>query len=158
MKKLLFVCLGNICRSPAAEAIMKKMVSEQNLTDKIHCDSAGTAAYHSGNPADERMTAHGRDRGYELTSISRKVYPFNDFAEFDYIIAMDHSNRRDLVQLSQEQSELNSKLVMMCDYCEKHDIEEVPDPYYGGDQGFVHVFEILEDACSNLLKKIKKEL
>ncbi len=137
---------------------MKKMVTDQGLDDQIYCDSAGTAAYHSGNPADERMIAHGKKRGYDLTSISRKVYPFNDFTEFDYIIAMDDSNYSDLTLMRSDDQETTSKLVMMCHYCKEHDITEVPDPYYGGDRGFIHVFEILEDACSNFLNELKKEL
>src|SRR5690606_27926290 len=96
MKRLLFVCLGNICRSPAAEAIMKKLVQNDGLEARVHCDSAGTSGYHSGEPADERMREHGLARGYDLTSRSRKVYPDKDFAEFDYILAMDRNNYNDL--------------------------------------------------------------
>jgi len=156
-KKLLFVCLGNICRSPAAEAVMNHLVQNGGLDGKIICDSAGTGGYHSGEPADARMRAHGGKRGYNLTSIARKVYPDQDYTEFDYILAMDRANFGDLQRLAHG-DELKDKLFLMCDFCSVCPEQEVPDPYFGGEAGFERVLDILEDACRGLLERVKKEL
>ena len=155
MVKVIFVCLGNICRSPSAEAVMNTVVEKAGLSDKIKCDSAGTIAYHAGEPADPRMKKHALKRGYELTSIARKFTP-DDFKEFDYIIAMDRNNYVDLLELDKE-AEFVDKISMMTSYCTDHDDEEVPDPYYDGPQGFEHVLDLLEDACEGLINKIKTE-
>ena len=156
MKKVLFVCLGNICRSPAAEAVMQSMLKDAGLEDVVYCDSAGTSAYHSGERADSRMREHGKKRDYDLLSISR-AFEKDDFKEFDLIIPMDQSNQTNMMQLLDDDS-LKHKVKMMCSFCTKFSETEVPDPYYGGAQGFEHVFDILEDACSGLLKEIQGEL
>ena len=155
MIKIIFVCLGNICRSPSGEAVMNAVVEKAGLSDKIECDSAGTIAYHAGEPADPRMKKHALKRGYDLTSIARKFTHY-DFEEFDYIIAMDRNNYTDLLTLDKE-AEFVEKISMMTSYCTDHDDEEVPDPYYGGPQGFEHVLDLLEDACEGLLNKIKTD-
>lgn len=151
MKKLLFVCLGNICRSPSAEAVMNHLVESAGLTDLISCDSAGTYGGHAGEPADSRMMRHASLRGYDLTSRSRQIR-LSDFDEFDLIIGMDDENMRNLRRLDKDGH--SDKIVKMTDYCTRTAATEVPDPYYGGAQGFEHVLDILEDACSGLLKSL----
>lgn len=155
MIKVIFVCLGNICRSPSAEAVMNAVVEKAGLSGQIECDSAGTIAYHAGEPADTRMKKHALKRGYNLTSIARK-FTHEDFEEFDYIIAMDRNNFTDILALDKD-AEYVDKISMMTSYCTNHDDEEVPDPYYGGPQGFEHVLNLLEDACVGLLEKIKED-
>jgi protein-tyrosine phosphatase len=157
MKKILFVCMGNICRSPAAEGVMQKMVRDNGLTDKIYVDSAGTIGYHSGERADSRMIKHAKKRGYELLSISRQFDPGRDFDEFDYIIAMDNINFGDLLQMDHK-NKYSSKIFKMTAFCTKIKADIVPDPYYGGEQGFETVLDIVEDGCTTLIEKIKKEL
>jgi len=152
MKKVLFVCLGNICRSPAAEAVFQSFVDQAGLGDSIACDSAGTSGYHDGEKADPRMIDHGSRRGYDLTSISRKVRS-QDFHDFDYVIAMDQSNLSNLKKV--RPSDGKADLHLMCEFAENRTEKEVPDPYFGGADGFEHVFDILEDACHGLLNHIK---
>ncbi len=151
-KKILFVCLGNICRSPAAEGIMEK--KSDGLA--IEVDSAGTAGYHIGALPDARMRSHASKRGYPLNSRARKFNPAVDFDKFDMIIAMDKENLRDL-QSMDTGKQYRKKLSLMTDYCQKITADEVPDPYYEGPEGFEHVLDILEDACNGLLKKIEHE-
>jgi protein-tyrosine phosphatase len=153
--KVLFVCMGNICRSPSAEAVMNTYIKREGLQDKIICDSAGTIAYHAGEPADARMQRHANKRDIHLTSISRQIKPI-DFEDFDYIIGMDDSNLRDMKSFLPSAS-LVSKITKMTDYCSNKNPGYVPDPYYGGDEGFEQVLDLLEDACGGLLKKIRKE-
>ncbi|HTY12396.1 MAG TPA: low molecular weight protein-tyrosine-phosphatase [Bacteroidota bacterium] len=149
MKKILFVCLGNICRSPAAEGIMQKKA--EGLPVEI--DSAGTAGYHIGSLPDARMRSHAGKRGYPLNSRSRKFNPAEDFEKFDMIIAMDKENLRDLRSMDGD-GKYDGKLSLMTDYCQKIAADEVPDPYYEGPEGFEYVLDILEDACDGLLKKL----
>ena len=151
-KKILFVCLGNICRSPAAEGIMEKRAAGW----PIEVDSAGTAGYHIGTLPDARMGSHASKRGYPLNSRARKFNPAIDFDKFDMIIAMDKENLRDL-QSMDTGKQYREKLSLMTDYCQKITADEVPDPYYEGPEGFEHVLDILEDACGGLLKKIEHE-
>lgn len=149
MKKILFVCLGNICRSPMAEAVMRKLVKEKGLESEYEIDSAGLIRYHEGEGADSRMKFHAKRHGYLLTHISRPVREI----DFDLIVGMDDSNWDKLHRLAPT-VEAETKIVRMTDYCQTHVIDHVPDPYYGGDQGFENVIEILEDACEGLLKKL----
>jgi protein-tyrosine phosphatase len=150
---ILFVCLGNICRSPMAEAIMRRLVEEAGVKSLFHIDSAGLISYHEGEGADPRMKSHAYKHGYRLTHISRPVRPA-DFDDFDLIIGMDDSNYDKLQRLAPT-LEAEAKIMRMTDYCTKHVIDHVPDPYYGGAQGFENVIEILEDACAGLLGKLK---
>ena len=153
--QLLFVCTGNICRSPAAEGIMQTLVQRQGLESLIHCDSAGTSGYHVGDRADERMRYHAKLRGYELLSLSRQFHP-EDFEKFDLILVMDQRNLKSLIALDPK-LQYRSKIHNMTDFCESFSIKEVPDPYYGGDAGFEQVLDLLEDACTGLLKHLQTQ-
>ena len=150
--KLLMVCLGNICRSPAAEGVMKKVIKNHNASDRYYVDSAGTAGYHEGEKADSRMRKVGSSRGYTFDSISRQVRS-NDFEKFDYIFAMDNSNYYDLMDDCPKQHQ--HKIHKMCEFSKNINASEVPDPYYGGEKGFHHVIDILEDACENLFEQLE---
>ncbi len=153
MKSILFVCLGNICRSPAAEGVMTTLLKKHGISD-VEIDSAGTSAYHEGDMADMRMQDHARRRGYELTSMARRFDPMDDFKKFDLILTMDQSNYNNVIRLA-PQEELKAKVQRFTDWCEIHDVKEVPDPYSGGAQGFELVMDIIEDACQQILKKIR---
>ena len=149
MRSVLFVCMGNICRSPAAEGVFRKLVADAGRADEFDIDSAGTISYHSGDRADRRMRAAAEERGYRLESIARRVRP-EDFERFELIVAMDDANFDDLQPRARHGS---ARLVRMCAYSSQSGILEVPDPYYGGDAGFQIVLDILEDACANLLRR-----
>lgn len=151
---ILFVCLGNICRSPSAEGVMQKIVENEGLEGEIFVDSAGTIAVHAGENADSRMKYHASRRSYELTSISRQFNVNTDFDKFTYIIAMDDNNYRDLMKLTRNESD-KKKVIRMTSFCTECDVTEVPDPYYGGSDGFELVLDILEDACRGLLSSIR---
>lgn len=154
MKKVLFVCLGNICRSPAAEAVFKHLVKKDTMDNEVEVDSAGIIGYHSGEKADRRMIDHAFKRGYKVESISRKFDPVKDFKKYDYIIGMDDKNISDLLMLSTSDNE-REKIYRMSDFLSYYDEKEIPDPYYGGPEGFEHVLNLLEDGCEGILKKIK---
>ena len=150
---MLFICLGNICRSPAAQAVMQAMVDERGLTDRFYIDSAGIGGWHIGDLPDKRMRVHARPRGYELTHRARKVQS-GDFEDFDLIVGMDASNVDDLCNLAMT-LEQQDKVVMMGDYIRQYpNYDHVPDPYYEGSEGFELVLDLLEDACDNLLDRI----
>lgn len=154
--KVLFVCLGNICRSPAAEGIFKKMVRKQGLSNKIEVDSAGTAGYHVGELPDARMRQHGTLRGYRFDSLSRK-FTARDFDRFDIILAMDDSNYDNILRLAPD-VESEAKVFRMMDFSKKYENDHVPDPYYSGAEGFELVLDLLEDSCDGLIEKVKKDL
>ena len=147
--KLLFVCLGNICRSPSAENIMNQLIEEAGLSDKIVCDSAGTSGYHIGAAPDRRMNIAANKRGLELVGQSRKLKP-SDLQNFDLILAMDKENYEDILYLDRE-GKYEQKVRMMCEFATQKPDREVPDPYYGGADGFDYVIELLYDACAGLL-------
>ena len=150
---VLFICLGNICRSPAAQAVMQAMVDERGLTDRFYIDSAGIGGWHIGDLPDKRMRVHARPRGYELTHRARKVQS-SDFEEFDLIVGMDASNVDDLCNLAMT-LEQQDKVVMMGAYIRQYpNYDHVPDPYYEGSEGFELVLDLLQDACDNLLDRI----
>jgi protein-tyrosine phosphatase len=153
-KSVLFVCLGNICRSPSAEAVFKALVDQEGLSSFFEIDSAGTGAWHAGQPADSRMQMHARGRGYNLTSIARKFNPELDFDRFDYIIGMDDENIRELGRMARNEQDL-AKISKMTDYGNRYNYSIVPDPYYGGEDGFELVLDLLEDASVGLLKKLR---
>lgn len=152
-KKVLFVCMGNICRSPGAEGIFTKMVADRGLENLFEIDSAGTTAYHAGEAADKRMQKHASKRGYHLTSIARKFIPSVDFDKFDMIIAMDDENVSALKKVARNPEEA-LKISKMTDFRKIWSYEEIPDPYYGGDDGFELVLDLLEDSCEGLLEKL----
>lgn len=152
--RLLFVCLGNICRSPAAEGIMISLVEKNGLQEIIEVDSAGTSNWHQGELPDERMRFHGERRGYNFCSHARK-FKTSDFENFDYILVMDSQNFSTVKAMAPSPEHL-SKLHMMTEYSlqdPRHD--HIPDPYYGGSSGFELVLDLLEDACEGLLQDIK---
>jgi protein-tyrosine phosphatase len=153
-KRILFVCLGNICRSPSAEAVFTSVVEKEGLSGEIEIDSAGTGAWHAGEPADARMQKHARKRGYNLTSIARKFDPSADFDRFDHIIGMDDDNIRDLKTLARNESDL-AKIRKMTDFSNLYNYSVIPDPYYGGEEGFELVLDLLEDASEGLLKEVR---
>lgn len=153
---ILFVCLGNICRSPAAQAVMQRLVDELGLTDRFYIDSAGIGAWHIGDLPDKRMRVHARACGYELTHRARQVRAA-DFDDFDLIVGMDATNVEDL-RYKAATIEQQDKVVMMGDYIRQFPhYDHVPDPYYEGSEGFELVLDLLEDACDNLLDRIIKQ-
>lgn len=156
MINILFVCMGNICRSPSGEAVMNKLIKRAGLEDKIKCDSAGTIAYHEGEPADARMKRHAIKRGYRLTSTARRFREI-DFENFDYIIAMDESNYNDLLLFDSNKKYVD-KIFKMTNFSKNSRYTEVPDPYYSGPEGFELVLDILEDACAGLLEEVKTKI
>lgn len=147
--RILFVCLGNICRSPAAHGIMEHLIAEKGLEERFVVDSAGTYGGHAGELPDTRMRQHAAKRGYRLTHRSRPVRRA-DFEEFDLILAMDDANYSNLNRLAPD-VESTRKIVRMVDYCRNYPDDHVPDPYYGGAAGFEHVLDLLENGCENLL-------
>lgn len=154
--RILFVCLGNICRSPAAEGIMKKIVDKYELQDIIEVDSAGTSGWHEGDLPDERMRYHGERRGYEFISRARK-FNKSEFEKSDYIIVMDDDNYDKVKSLANSKEHID-KIRRMTEFSVQHSQHDsIPDPYYGGPQGFELVLDLLEDACEGLLQAIKKK-
>jgi protein-tyrosine phosphatase len=146
--RILFVCLGNICRSPTAEGVMRRLVREQGLEEQIEIDSAGTGGWHVGAPPDARATEAARRRGTELDGAARRFDPA-DFERFDLILAMDAENRRDLLAIAPD-DEARAKVRMF----RAGDLD-VPDPYYGGDDGFDEVLDLVEEAARDLLAEIR---
>lgn len=147
---VLFVCLGNICRSPAAEGVMQKLIDERGLQQRISVDSAGTSSFHIGELADKRMLQAAAERGYDLTSRSRQTSR-RDYSRFDRIIAMDRNNFRELAALFGEPT---NKLRLLSDYLDETWPREVPDPYHGENDGFRTVLEMLETACPRILEEL----
>ena len=152
--KVLFVCLGNICRSPAAQGIFEHIVRENGMTDKIEVDSAGTYGGHRGELPDRRMRNAALYRGFALTHKSRQVSGL-DFFDFDIIIAMDDQNYEDLMHLAPS-VEATHKIHRMSEYLKARKMSYIPDPYYMGVEGFALVLDLLEDGCQNLYDTIVK--
>ena len=154
-QRLLFVCLGNICRSPAAEGVFLHLIASEGLEDRFVVDSAGTGGWHVGNPADRRMRAAAERRGIHLPSRARQI-ELADFTSFDRILTMDDDNLRNVRSLVRELGERPglARIEPMTSHCRVHQVSEVPDPYYGGEQGFEDVLDLLEDACGGLLEML----
>lgn len=151
--RILFVCLGNICRSPAAEGVFRAVVDGEGASGRFVIDSAGTGSWHVGQLPDKRMRVHARNRGYELTHICRQVTGA-DFDDFDLIIGMDAQNLYKLRQLAPS-VEAARKVVGMADFfSESSRYDCVPDPYYEGSEGFERVLDLLEEACGNLYEAL----
>ena len=152
--RILFVCLGNICRSPAANGVMEQMVAQQGLQDKFLIDSAGTYGGHAGELPDPRMRVAASRRGYNLTHRSRK-FREQDYHDFDMIVVMDDSNYENVARLAPERKYLD-KVYRFVEFSKNHpDWSYVPDPYYEGREGFELVLDILEDGCAELINRLK---
>lgn len=152
--KVLFVCMGNICRSPTAEGVFNKVVTDLGMTDRFLVDSAGTHAYHIGEGPDSRAQQTARTRGVNLSEIrARKVTP-SDFEHFDHILAMDSDNYHMLLAASPE--EHHHKIKLFLEYAPERSENDVPDPYYGGQHGFNHVFDLVEDASRGFYHSVIK--
>lgn len=153
---VLFVCMGNICRSPTAEGVFRKLVSDAGLEDRIHSDSAGTHAYHTGDTPDRRAKAAAERRGFSLEGITARRVIETDFEQFNYILAMDEDNLMALQASSDD--EHHSKVRLLLEFAESAKGSEIPDPYYGGSAGFERVLDLVEEASSALLETVRKEL
>ena len=154
VKKILFVCLGNICRSPAAEGVFKHKIKERDLEQLFVVDSAGTGGWHVGNLADPRMRETALSRGIELTSKSRKIEE-SDLYEFDHILVMDNDNLEAVKSLIKDhKNPVNSKIKLILSYSKSSQLDEVPDPYYGGQNGFDKVLDLLDDAMDGLIDSL----
>ena len=148
--------MGNICRSPTAHGVFRELVREEGLEDRIAIDSAGTHAYHVGNPPDQRAQATARSRGIDLSDLRARQVTADDFWDYDYILAMDQDNYA--ILRSQCPAEARQRLHMFLDFAPEQGVREVPDPYYGGAQGFDHVFDLVEAASRGLLADIRRRL
>jgi protein-tyrosine phosphatase len=154
--KVLFVCMGNICRSPTAESVLRKMVESGPLAGKVDIDSAGTHGYHEGAPPDPRAIEHAKKRGYDLTPLrAREVSP-SDFERFDYVIAMDELNRRHLKSICP--TRLQNKIELILEYGGEADEYEVPDPYHGKPADFEVALDLIEAGCEGLHEYLHDQL
>ena len=151
---VLFVCLGNICRSPAGENIFRHLVREAGLEGAISCDSAGTIGYHTGNAPDSRMSKTIQNRGYEVSGASRQISE-KDFVDFDLILTMDEENYENVIAIAKNDAQ-RARVKRFTDFCTEHDHSEVPDPYYGSDEGFELVADLMEDGCSGIIDSLNK--
>ncbi|GLX12818.1 phosphotyrosine protein phosphatase [Pseudomonas straminea] len=153
--RVLFVCLGNICRSPTAEAVMRQRLQQAGLAERIELDSAGTGDWHVGKAPDSRTQQAASRRGYDLSSLRGRQVSADDFARFDLILAMDSANLRDLQRIRPANARAELDL-----YLRRFELaeDEVPDPYYGGSEGFEHVLDLLEQASDALLIELKGRL
>ena len=151
MIRVLFVCLGNICRSPTAEGVFQNLLSEQGMEKRVLVDSAGTGSWHVGNPPDPRAQEAALRRGIDLSGLRGRQVSHHDFSEFDYILAMDNSNLIDLKTMSPSQH--RERISLFLEYADDFTESEVPDPYYGG--GFDLVLDMIESASRGLLTDIR---
>lgn len=151
--KVLFVCMGNICRSPTAHGVFQSIVDVNGLGSRIEVDSAGTHSYHIDSPPDQRSQATAKTRGVELAGLRARRFVSDDFVEFDYLIGMDRANLADMLAIKPENSGAQANL--MLEYSQKFDQQEVPDPYFGND-GFDLVYDMIDDASQGLLREIRE--
>jgi protein-tyrosine phosphatase len=150
---VLLVCMGNICRSPTAEGVLRRHVEASGLADRVDIDSAGTHAYHVGEPPDRRAQEAAKARGYDLSGLRGRKVCGADFIRFDYILAMDRDNLALLREACPP--EYRRKLRLFLEYAANFEEDEVPDPYYGGPEGFEHVLDLIEDAARGLIERLK---
>ncbi|MBE0494023.1 MAG: low molecular weight phosphotyrosine protein phosphatase [Thiomicrospira sp.] len=151
---VLFVCMGNICRSPTAHAVFRKLVRDEGLEDWIIIDSAGTHAYHVGNPPDDRSMQTAANRGVQMDDLRARKVDFSDLIEFDYVLTMDADNYENLMKMAP--TDLQSKVRLFMEFAPDVGLDYVPDPYYGGADGFENVFDMVEAASRCLLAHIKQ--
>ncbi len=152
--KVLFVCMGNICRSPTAESVFRHYVEKAGLQESIHIDSAGTHDYHIGEPPDARTQRAARQRGYDMSQLRGRQVGAADFSRFDYVLAMDDANLVILQRLRPRDAQ--SHLGLFMEFADHHQEREVPDPYFGGAEGFERVLDMVEDAANGLLQHIRQ--
>ena len=152
--KVLFCCMGNICRSPTAQGVFQALVEKEGLQDRIEVDSAGTHAYHVGEPPDQRAQETARKRGFDLSDQRARRAVAEDFLLFDYVVAMDQDNYHALYAICPEGME--EKIHLLMDYAPEFRTREVPDPYYGGSSGFEQVFDMVEAAATGFLEALKQ--
>ena len=152
--KVLFICMGNICRSPTAHGVFEQLLEQHGLAHAVAVDSAGTHAYHVGEAPDKRSQQVARERGYELGHLRARRVENRDFEDFDYVLAMDNDNYNLLA--AQCPGHQQDKLQMFLDYAQNFSEREVPDPYYGGARGFQHVLDLVEDAALGLIHDIQR--
>ena len=150
---VLFVCLGNICRSPTAHAVFQSMVDSEGLSQQIAVDSAGTGDWHLGHTPDQRTSSVASERGYDMSELRSRLVEAEDFNRFDYIIAMDNENLSNLYAMRPR--DYQGQLGLFLDYSQQSEQTEVPDPYYGGDNGFAMVLDLVEEASAGLLAHIR---
>ena len=153
--KVLFVCMGNICRSPTAEAVFRHYVENAGLSENILIDSAGTHDYHIGEPPDLRTQRTAMQRGYDMSELRGRQVEAGDFHRFDYVLAMDRANLSNLQRIAPSDGDTQADLFLK--YARHHGEREVPDPYYGGADGFERVLDMVEDAAQGLLEKIRQQ-
>ena len=156
MVRILFVCLGNICRSPTAEGVFRKRAMEAGLADQIEIDSAGTHAYHVGAPPDARAQQAARQRGIDLSGLRGRQATVRDIEQFDYVLAMDRENHENLLDICPDGFEHKIRLFM--EFAPTRSEREVPDPYFGGPAGFDRVLDMIDEAAAGLLEDIRKRL
>jgi protein-tyrosine phosphatase len=156
MIRILFVCMGNICRSPTAHGVFRQLLEKENLARHIEIDSAGTGGWHVGRPPDSRAQAAALQRGIRIDDLRGRQVDARDFEEFDYILAMDRGNLRDL--LAQAEARHHHKVRLFLDFVDDPAMEEVPDPYYGGESGFDRVLDMIEMASQGLLEQIRERI
>lgn len=152
MIRVLFVCTGNICRSPTGEAVLRQQVAQRGWSDRIEVDSAGVADYHVGEPPDHRSQAHAARRGLDLSGLRARQVGLADFSQFDWLLALDRGHLAAL--RAQCPPALRSRVCLLMDFAPDHPLREVPDPYYGGAQGFEQVLDMIELACRGFLDQL----
>ena len=155
MFRILFICTGNICRSPTAEGVFRTLVSNHRIEDNVFIDSAGTGSWHQGAPPDTRTQSVAASRGYDLSMIKSRPIIENDIKKFDLFVGMDSSNIKFLKTFIP--IELHTRVSLLMDFSNSPNIIDVPDPYYGGFNGFTDVLDLIEDACEGLIKHIIKQ-
>ena len=155
---VLFVCLGNICRSPSAHGVFREAVARAGWADRVHIESAGTGDWHIGKPPDRRATAAAAARGIDLSDLRAQQVQATDFERFDYVLAMDADNLADLEQMANTQGNVRARIALFSTFSARYRGEAVPDPYFGGEQGFERVLDMIEDASAGLLEEIRTRL